>query len=401
MKVALDKAAEVTPSSAPNGDRNGAAGHALPFGRVAKPGAGTERAFSLGFRRAALWAVGVLALATGGWTVLYPQKGQVETTTSSVSSSPPAIAALGRLQPESEIRVISSPTNGGFNPRIGRLLVDEGDFVEKGQILAELDTLKNAESDVVTAQADIELKKANLARVEHQFEADLEARKMAVARSEADLAVKNSVYARAAKLGAKKFESEQNVEARRLERDLAARTLEENKAQLKRLVAERDNVPIDVAVAQRELVSSEAALTHAMTAREDALARAPIAGRVLRINTRAGERVSTTDGLLELGDTNQMIALVEIYDTDVGRASVGAACEVWADSLGEKPLTGKVARISQSVKRQSVVNSDPAANTDLRVVEVRIALDEDSIQRAAPYSRMQVRARCEAAPAKT
>ncbi|HMK91147.1 MAG TPA: HlyD family efflux transporter periplasmic adaptor subunit [Methylocystis sp.] len=355
----------------------------------------------MGFRRAALWAVGVLALATGGWTVLYPQKGQVETTTSSVSSSPPAIAALGRLQPESEIRVISSPTNGGFNPRIGRLLVDEGDFVEKGQILAELDTLKNAESDVVTAQADIELKKANLARVEHQFEADLEARKMAVARSEADLAVKNSVYARAAKLGAKKFESEQNVEARRLERDLAARTLEENKAQLKRLVAERDNVPIDVAVAQRELVFSEAALTHAMTAREDALARAPIAGRVLRINTRAGERVSTTDGLLELGDTNQMIALVEIYDTDVGRASVGAACEVWADSLGEKPLTGKVARISQSVKRQSVVNSDPAANTDLRVVEVRIALDEDSIQRAAPYSRMQVRARCEAAPAKT
>jgi HlyD family secretion protein len=45
------------------------------------------------------------------------------------------------------------------------------------------------------------------------------------------------------------------------------------------------------------------------------------------------------------------------------------------------------------VKRQSIINNDPATDTDARVIEVRIALDAASSQRVASLSRLQVRAR--------
>ena len=48
-----------------------------------------------------------------------------------------AVAALGQLIPSGEIRELAAPTTQfGNSPRITKLLVSEGDFVKKGEILA-------------------------------------------------------------------------------------------------------------------------------------------------------------------------------------------------------------------------------------------------------------------------
>ena len=48
-----------------------------------------------------------------------------------------AIAALGQLSPSGEIRQLAAPiSNFGSSPRIIELLIDEGDFVKKGTVLA-------------------------------------------------------------------------------------------------------------------------------------------------------------------------------------------------------------------------------------------------------------------------
>ena len=48
-----------------------------------------------------------------------------------------AVAALGQLSPSGEIRQLAAPISQfGSSPRIDEILVNEGDFVKKGEILA-------------------------------------------------------------------------------------------------------------------------------------------------------------------------------------------------------------------------------------------------------------------------
>ena len=48
-----------------------------------------------------------------------------------------AVAALGQLSPSGEIRQLAAPISQfGSSPRIIEILVNEGDFVKKGDILA-------------------------------------------------------------------------------------------------------------------------------------------------------------------------------------------------------------------------------------------------------------------------
>ena len=48
-----------------------------------------------------------------------------------------AVAALGQLSPSGEIRQLAAPISQfGSSPRVVEILVNEGDFVKKGDILA-------------------------------------------------------------------------------------------------------------------------------------------------------------------------------------------------------------------------------------------------------------------------
>jgi HlyD family secretion protein len=57
-----------------------------------------------------------------------------------------------------------------------------------------------------------------------------------------------------------------------------------------------------------------------------------------------------------------------------------------------QPLLGHVTRIGAIVRRQSMINTDPSANTDARVIEVHAELDPASSLRAADLSNLQVTA---------
>ena len=55
-------------------------------------------------------------------------------------------------------------------------------------------------------------------------------------------------------------------------------------------------------------------------------------------------------------------------------------------------LKGKVDSIGWQVQRQDVIYSDPSENIDARVIEVRVRLDEESSQKAAKLTNLQVKA---------
>ena len=107
---------------------------------------------------------------------------------------------------------------------------------------------------------------------------------------------------------------------------------------------------------------------------EMSLIRAPQRGQVLKIHTRPGEKVGA-DGVLELGETDKMTVVAEVYETDVHRLAEGQTAVITSPALAE-PANGKVLKVGFRVGKIDVLSSDPVADTDARVVETTILLDD-------------------------
>ena len=131
--------------------------------------------------------------------------------------------------------------------------------------------------------------------------------------------------------------------------------------------SERESWQYKVETLRAELQRAEAEL-------ELAVVRSPINGHVLDVHARQGERVGP-DGIAELGQTDAMYAVAEVYETDAPRVRIGQRATVSSPALLQ-PVGGAVDRIGLKVGKQDVLSVDPAAKTDSRVVEVRILLDD-------------------------
>ncbi len=117
--------------------------------------------------------------------------------------------------------------------------------------------------------------------------------------------------------------------------------------------------------AQRDRAAAELELT---------IVRSPVDGQVLQVHARQGERVGP-EGIAEIGKTQKMTVIAEVYETDIGRVHVGQRATVTSPALGG-PVQGTVDRIGLKVGKKDVLSVDPAAKTDARVIEVEIRLDD-------------------------
>ena len=143
----------------------------------------------------------------------------------------------------------------------------------------------------------------------------------------------------------------------------------------------------DLEKAQMELDIALADLAAAKARLELAVVRAPVRAQVLEIHAYPGERVGP-EGVMELGRTDRMYAVAEVYETDIAQVKVGQVAKIRSSAF-DGELTGKVERISLKVGRLDVIGADPIAKTDARVVEVFILLDDgDAVSR---YTNMQVK----------
>ena len=116
--------------------------------------------------------------------------------------------------------------------------------------------------------------------------------------------------------------------------------------------------------------------------------RSPIEGQVLEIHACEGERVEP-EGIAEIGATAQMMAVAEVYETDVGRVRVGQRARIRSPAL-PRELGGEVERVGLKVSKQDVLSTDPVADVDTRVVEVEIRLLEPEAAAALTNLRVEV-----------
>jgi len=249
-----------------------------------------------------------------------------------------AVAALGQLSPSGEIRKLAAPISQfGSSPRVIEILVNEGDFVKKGDILAIFENgeklisdLERNENLINIINDEIALKKDQIQRYE--------------------LALSKDAYSFV------QF-SQRKDELLKLQK------------QKINLIGDQKNIKID-------LFNSKL--------------RSPIDGFILGINTRVGER-PTSEGILDVGSSQKMEALIEVYESDIDRVYISQNVELSSENGGfQKNLKGKVIRISPQVKQRKVLSTDPTGDADSRIIEVLVKLDQDSIDIVQNYSGMKV-----------
>jgi HlyD family secretion protein len=336
----------------------------------------------------------VLQLQPGGGTsspiALPVQRPDPRQVGAADISTRQVVVGLGRLLPEGEVVIVAPPFGAG-DARVASLKVTEGDRVEHGSVLAVLDSERTLLAAIGSARAQLAAREANLAQVRASVQASRDEARAILARAETTYQNTAREFERVETLRQRGYAAEQSFDQRRAARDEAAREVERARATLSRYGSGDLDVQADVRVAERNVDAARADLALAQADLDKAYVRAPITGTVLTVHVRPGEKPGA-QGLVNLGNIDRMTVEVEVYQAQVGRVSVGDRVEVTAEALPQR-LRGSVTRIGLEVGRQTVVDANPAANTDARVVKVTVALDPDSTGLAQRFTNLQVTAR--------
>jgi HlyD family secretion protein len=134
----------------------------------------------------------------------------------------------------------------------------------------------------------------------------------------------------------------------------------------------------------------------------DAQLKAPITGKVVKLNAKVGETI-TNMPVMQVADTSQMLIIAEVYETDIPRlrdwlnksgkpVSVKLDARViGSDSSIELGGTTTIERIAPMIAKNTVFALGPREDADRRVVEVEVLLDEKSSQALSQFIGLQVR----------
>jgi HlyD family secretion protein len=333
------------------------------------------------------------------------------------------VTALGRLEPVGEVISLSAPVSLDGD-RIAQLLVQQGDRVQKGQVIAILDSrdrlqsaLEQAKEQVRVAQSklaqvkagaktgEIAAQEATITRLQAELQGEIATQNAAIARVQAQVENARAEYNRFQMLYQQGAESASNRDTKRLTLETAQaqlnqetaaqrRTVETLQAQLKEARATLSRIaevrPVDVQAAQTEVDSAVAAVKRAQTDLNLTEVKAPFAGQILKIHTRQGEKIGDS-GIAELGQTDQMVAIAEVYQTDIGKVKPGQKAVITSQAFSGG-LQGSVSEIGLQVSRQNVFSNQPGENLDRRVVEVKMTLKPEDSKRVAALTNLQVQA---------
>jgi HlyD family secretion protein len=283
-------------------------------------------------KRKILWAgAGLVMVAVSAAAILSGgDEGLLEVQTAEIGLETivQKVNATGRIQPETQVR-ISADVSG----KIVALHVEEGDWVEQGQLLVELDR-ERYEAEVERAEANVRSTQANAMLVRQN---------MLKAEKDHDRA-----------------------------RDVVARNLESQS------VLDAASAAYQVEVARYEAVlnevdQSQAALKQARDALAKTIIYSPMAGTISDLNKEQGEIAIGSqfqeDMILIVADLTKMEALVNVDENDIVNVKIGQEAEIEVDALYGETLSGTVYEIANSAN-----TSDEETQNQKTEFQVKIAI---------------------------
>ncbi|MEF3048030.1 HlyD family efflux transporter periplasmic adaptor subunit [Pseudotabrizicola sp. L79] len=303
---------------------------------------------------------------------------------------PTDVLGLARLMPRGDVAVVAAPYGAG-DARVAAVLVAIGDRVTKGQAVARLDNSGVLESAVLLAEANLAVREATLMQTKSTVQISRDEAQATLDQAQAAAEEASSQRQRSEDLFQRSVATQATLDAARASERQALAAVAKAEATLARYTAIALDDQPDVIVASRNLDAARADLDRAKADLARAMVMAPIDGTVLDIHATPGQR-PPTEGILEMGNTDVMMAEAEIWQDRIVQVAVGQPVELAAPALG-RTFQGRVDSIGLTVGRQGLISDDTAANTDARVVKVMVALDQESSAMAARFTNLEVIAR--------
>ena len=284
---------------------------------------------SIGLGIVLLIAVGVFA-ATRGGTKIDPSKlAKVEKGDLAKS-----VVATGKVTPITKVEVKSKASG-----IVKKLLVDYGDNVKKGQLLAQLDKVE-IEAQVAQSSAALEAAEANLKSSQADFE------RAKVDAEGPDVPVFKRAYDRAIGMAKDGVVSASALDDAEKNYTMALNKQNVSKAQVTVLKAKIAQAAAQVAEDQANLKQLQEQLSYT-----DIIS--PIDGIVLSRDVEMGDAVSSILVLgssatlvMTLGDTSEVYVKGKVDESDIGRVYLGQRARIKVESFKDKTFDGKVTKIS-------------------------------------------------------
>jgi HlyD family secretion protein len=294
-----------------------------------------------------LLIAGGLIAATRGGTKIDPSKLQ-KVEKGDLAKS---VVATGKVTPITKVEVKSKASG-----IVKKLLVDSGDKVKKGQLLAQLDK-EEIEAQVEQSRAAAEAAEANLMSSQADFE------RAKVDAEGPDVPLLKRAYERAIGMAKEGVVSTSALEDAQKNYELALNKQNVSKAQVTVLKAK-------IAQSQGQLAQDRANLKQLEEQLSYTDIESPIDGVVLSRDVEMGDAVSSILVLgssatlvMTLGDTSSVYVKGKVDESDIGKVYLGQPARIKVESFKDKTFNGVVTKISpMGVEKDNVTTFEVRAS---------------------------------------
>ncbi len=324
------------------------------------------------------------------------------------------IRALGWIEPDTDVIDLSS---GAGEQRIQALLVEEQQIVTQGQplvrlvgyeaqaakiqwIKAQLRTARERTArELVLRQTQLTAQGIRKEQIRIQDTREIKILEHEITALTAELEYRTLELERAKTLSKKEVVPNNIYDLRKMEQTQSQAALQTAQAKLQhqkvlarlnqeKILADQEEILAESRVREEEigLENLEKELVFAQKGLESYEIASPVDGVILTVLARAGE-VPGTSPILKMADIRNMVAIAEVYETDLSNVRLGRKAVVTSPAL-PKALSGEVVRISRLIFKRTIQTIDPYQPSDYRVAEVRIRLDDPGT--ASRYIHLQV-----------
>jgi HlyD family secretion protein len=257
--------------------------------------------------------------------------------------------------------------------RVQRVLVDEGDKVQPGQLLAQLDPTPN-EREVGEDEANVAALGARLALLRAGYRKEDVAQAQAlVEERKATLINAQALLDRELRLADTGASTREHLEQAQAARDeAAARLASSQQAYSESKTGYRRE---EIAEAAANWERAKASLAQARLRLDDTRLLAPSAGIVLTRAVEPGAMVATSTTVLSISLVQPVWVRAYVKETDLAAARPGTSVQVHADSLPGRTFSGQVGFVSPAAEFTPKNVETPDLRTDL-VYRLRIIVDD-------------------------
>lgn len=232
--------------------------------------------------------------------------------------------------------------------RIVALPVEEGQQVETGQILAQLED-RDLAQQVALEEATVQVRTANLALAEAgSRKEDIAAARESVRETEVDLAQRKLDLERAERLYARDVVSAEQRDQARTAVKRSEAVVARAREQLRK--AEEGARPEEISIARRNVQQAQESVGLAKVRLGFTTLRAPKAGIITVRQAELGEVVSAGTPVVTLADLDDVWLRAYIAETDLGKVKYGQQVSVRTDTYPGKVYRGRVTFISSKAE---------------------------------------------------